>query len=169
MKNNIKNFSIILFSLLIFASAFAQEQKQPQQEQNLNQMLNQEQKQIKTDYSDKTLSKFIEASKSIDQIQQQTEQEMIKVVEKENLNVERFNEIAQAQQNPEAELDVTEKELKSFETAVGQFQKIQEQMQSKMENAIKEKNIELDEYKEIMFAYQQNQEFQKKINSLLQK
>lgn len=162
MKINIKNISIILFSLLIFASAFAQEKTQAKQEPT------KEQQQVKTNFSDETLSKFIEASKSIDAIQQKTEQEMIKIVEKENLSVDRFNEIAQTQQNPEVELDVTDKELKSFEKAVGQFQEIQMQMQSKMENAIKEKNIDVNEYKEIMFAYQQNQEFQQKINSLLQ-
>lgn len=165
MKINLKNISIILFSLLMFASAFAGNM---QQEQELSKEQKQELPEVKTNFSEATLANFIKASKSIEQIQQQTEQEMIKAVEKENLNVDRFNEIAQAKQNPEVELNVTDKELKSFETAINQFEQIQVQMQSKMEDAIKEKNIGLDEYKEIVYAYHQNKEFQQKINSMLQ-
>ncbi|HET6245361.1 MAG: DUF4168 domain-containing protein [Bacteroidetes bacterium] len=158
MKNNIKTTFVLLFTLLIFAPVFAQ-QPMPAIE---------EKEPVKTEFPKEAITKFIEASKNIEAIQQKTEQEMLKIVEKENLEVDRFNEIAQSKQNPEAELDVTEKEMKSFETAIGHFQEIQEKMQNEMEQAIIEKNIEIDEYKEIMLAYQQNKEFQQKINLLMQ-
>lgn len=72
------------------------------------------------DVSDKEVKQFVAAIQQVQQVEMATQQEMVGEVNKEEMEVNRFNEIMQAQQDPKAEVTPpTEEEM----------QKVQESMQ----------------------------------------
>jgi hypothetical protein len=123
-----------------------------------------------SEYSKEKLEKFVEATKEISEIQQNGEQKMIQVIEKEkNLDVETFNKIAEAMMNAEQpeEGEISEAEIESFNNVMPELQMIQMQMQQEMESAITDRGLEISEYQEVMEAYQRDPQVQQKINEML--
>jgi hypothetical protein len=120
-------------------------------------------------YSSDKLQKFVEASKDISSIHQQGEEKMIGVIERENLDIEKFNIIAEMKMNPQEtpQGEVSEEDMASFDKVMPELQIIQLQMQEEMEAAITESGMQVEEYTEIMEAYRTNPRVQEKINELL--
>ncbi|MBA3898764.1 MAG: DUF4168 domain-containing protein [Bacteroidetes bacterium] len=125
--------------------------------------------QQETQYSSEKLQKFVEASKGISTIHQHGEEKMIAAIEQENLDIEKFNQIAEMKMNQQeaAAGDVSDEDIASFERVMPELQIIQMQMQQEMEIAIEESGMEVEEYTEIMEAYRADPEVQEKINELL--
>jgi hypothetical protein len=125
--------------------------------------------QQKIKYSSDKLQKFVEASKDISTIHQQGEEKMIAVIERENLDIEKFNQIAEMKMNQEesASGDISQADVASFDKVMPELQIIQLQMQEQMESAIEESGMQVEEYTEIMEAYRNDPGVQEKINELL--
>jgi hypothetical protein len=129
----------------------------------------QQQEQTENSYPKEKLKKFVDASKDISTIHQEGEEKMISAIEKENLDIETFNKIAELKMNPQ-EADagsVSPEEVEAFDRVMPELQLIQIQMQQEMESAIKETGMEVEEYTEIMEAYRSDPELQAEINSML--
>ncbi|MBA3901051.1 MAG: DUF4168 domain-containing protein, partial [Bacteroidetes bacterium] len=62
---------------------------------------------------------------------------------------------------------VTEEQMESFKKLMPEFQEIQMQMQTTMAKAIEAHKMKIDEYQEIMMAYQKDAELQKKVNEMM--
>lgn len=164
----IKNFQILflflLASLLSFESKAQQEQEPEQDLQETEQGMKPA---VKEDFTDQELQQFIEANKVAIGVQQSAEQKMISAIEKEGLDIQTFNEILTSKQNPEAETQATPEDQGKFNTAVEEVVKIQEEMMTEMESAIQETGISVEQYEEILLAYQQSPVVQEKLNQLL--
>ncbi len=143
-----------------------QSQQAPQQNQQVPRT-NQPAMEVK-DVSDEELQRFMTASQEVQAFSQQIQQQMIATVEKQGLDVQRFSEIRQSQQNPGNESNATAEEMQKFQTASQEVQKIQSQAQQQMVEKISEAGISEKRYQEISMMVQSNPELQQKFQSMQQ-
>lgn len=147
-----KSISMAAFLLLGASTLMAQiPQQQPQQQQP------------SADFSDEQLEQFAVAFQEVQEMNSGVQDEMMGAIEEEGLDVERFNKIQQAQQNPEAKKDISEEEMKKFENCMQAIQKVQMQAQKKMESAVQESGLDMNTFQQIMRAMQENPEIQQKV------
>ncbi|MCF8228479.1 MAG: DUF4168 domain-containing protein [Bacteroidales bacterium] len=118
--------------------------------------------------SDKELKQFASAFQQVQNVDQQAQQKMINAVEEEGLEVPRFNEILQAQQNPNQDTDATNEEIKKYESATKELKKIEGQAQQEMQEKIIEEGLTVPRYQEISAALQDSPELQEKLQEYLQ-
>lgn len=132
-------------------------------------LLAQGQPQMKTDFSDEELSLFIDVNKEVVKVQQAAEQKMMQAIqETDGITVERFNEIAMAQQNPNASVDMSDDEKMAFQTAAQGVMEVQRETQAEIAAAVEEEGMAFNDYRQIMMAYQQSPELQERIRSMVQ-
>ena len=110
---------------------------------------------------------FIKANEKVVLIQEESEQKIVKTIEDEGLSVDRFNEILESRQNPEKKIDTSPEEITSFNSAAQVIISENRKTEEQMIILIEQEGIDVGTYQEIMIAYQQNPEIQKKVNDLL--
>lgn len=118
--------------------------------------------------SDKEFDQFVDVFKEIQTIEQESQGEMIQIIEDEGLDVDRFNEILQAEQDPTQQSDATDKEVKKFNASMDGIKKIQEESQNEMVTQISEKGLTVERYQEINTILQTDQQLQQKLMEKLQ-
>ncbi|AHM60816.1 hypothetical protein D770_12810 [Flammeovirgaceae bacterium 311] len=160
-----KKFIYSLCFLLFMAGATMAQTTQPQQQQE---PMQQEQP-VRDDFSDAELEKFADVYVQVVEIQQQSEGEMLKAIEDENLDINRFNEILQAQQQQQsaADINATAEEMASFNNAAQKIMGVQKETETEMQQVI-EQDLGVETYQQIIIAYQQSPDVQQKVNELLQ-
>lgn len=154
----LRKFTLVL-GLAIMASGAVQAQTLPQDQQT----------QPSASYSDADIAKFAKAAKVLEELQAAVETEMITAIENKGLDLDTFNKIAAAQQNPNAGSEVADAEtMKSYNAVSEDLQKIQMEAQPKMVEAIEETGMDINEYQQMMLAYQQSPEMQAKVQEMMQ-
>jgi len=146
--------------LLVFVTVSAQAQfQQPPQEP-----------QETPDVSDEELQVFVDASIKAQQIQTESQMEMIAVVEEEGLEVETYNEILQAMQMGQSpdELEIPATEVEKFETASEIIGNIEQEMEVELVAAIEDEGMNLERYQQIFTAIQTSPELQQKMQQMIQ-
>jgi len=129
----------------------------------------QQQQQVKTDFTDQELKQFTEAAEAVNKISMEADAKMTKAIENAGLDLDTFNEIAAAQQNPNAKKPAAdEAEMQKFQEVSGKLQEIQTEMQPKMVSAIEDSGMDINKYQEVMLAYQQSPELQAKVKQMMQ-
>lgn len=127
----------------------------------------QEQQQARVDFSENELKSFVKANERIMEIQQESQQKMLKVIEEEGLTLERFNEILESQQDPQKQTNASEQEMQSFNNAaefiIVEGQKVEQQLIT----TIEEEGLDVGTYQEILLAYQQNAGIQERVNKMI--
>ncbi|MBC5994956.1 DUF4168 domain-containing protein [Pontibacter cellulosilyticus] len=119
-------------------------------------------------FTDAELKQFVDASGRLMEIQKNSEQKMMKILEEEKLSVNKFNEMAQAhQQQKLAEVKATPEETAAFNKAAQRMMEMQPEMQKEVETAIQKDGMTLEKYEQIMVAYRQDPVVQEKINKLM--
>lgn len=124
-----------------------------------------QQQPVQVDVNDEELDKFVRAVDKVRELQEDTQEKMIEVIESEGLDTNRFVQINNLQQSPDADINdqVTEDELESFNKAMQKVQTLQQDMQNKQIQAIEEQGIEVDRYVQIAQAAQQDPELLQRI------
>lgn len=118
--------------------------------------------------SDQELEKFASALEHVQIINQEAQQEMVKAIQEEGLDVESYTKIQQAQQNPNQEVEATDEEMEKYNSVSGDIEKIQMQSQQKMEEKIKEEGLTIERYQEIVAALQASPELQENLQKYMQ-
>jgi len=118
--------------------------------------------------SDEELKAFIDVVNTVQKINQESQTEMMAVVEDNGMTVQRFSQIAQSQQNPEATLEVGPEEMKLYEKTLAAVEKIQLASRTEMEAAIESSPLTMERYQEIAMAAQSDMELQKRLQALMQ-
>lgn len=127
-----------------------------------------QQKQVKTDFTDKELKQFIDANTRLMSVQQESEKAMMSILDEEKLSIEKFNTMAVAHQQQKLnEVGATAEEMAAFNRAAERMMKLQPEMQKEAETAIAKDGMKLELYEQIMLAYQQNPAVQEKINKMM--
>lgn len=123
------------------------------------------------DYSDDEIKAFVDGNKVVMAIQEEGRADMMAVVEKqEGIDMETFNAIANAQQDPNASADqYSEAEMAAFEKAAQKLMAEQQKMQQKMaERLPQEADITMEKFQEMMMAYRQDPNFQKEVEAAME-
>lgn len=156
MKNVTKLFSTALFLMCSFG-LFAQLPPVEGQQQE-----------VRTDFDDKEIEKFVDANLEVTKVQQKAEQEAMEIISENDLEVDRFNEIVAIQQGQSDE-EATEEELAAFNAAAQKIMANNQKTQAEMTEVLTEKGVSEEEYQQIMMAYQQDEEFRAKVDAVVQK
>ncbi len=118
--------------------------------------------------SDKELEKFADAYQEVQMANQSSQQEMIKAVEEEDISVEKFNLINQAEQNPNKEVEATADELEKYESAMESVEAIQLKVQKQVESKINEIGLSMERFQQISALVQKDKELQQRLTALMQ-
>ena len=150
-----KLYGLFLILLMGVSVVFAQVPQQMPQQQT-------------TEVSDGEMKQFAMAFVEIQNIEQKVQPEMIQAVEEEGIEVQRFNEIMNARQDPNQEVDASEDELKKFASANREIEDIQNRAQREMMEKIAESGLTVDRYQKIMVAVRNDPALQQKLQSSMQ-
>ncbi|SHJ19638.1 protein of unknown function [Tangfeifania diversioriginum] len=151
-----KLYSLILVFTMAASVAFAQvPQQMPQQQQDI-------------DVSDGEINQFASVFVELQSMNQGVQQEMMSAVADEGIEVQRFNEIMQAQQDPNQEVDASEDELQNFAKASQAVEQIQAKVQKEMEKVITENDLTVQRYQQIMMAVRTDTELQQRLQQKIQ-
>jgi hypothetical protein len=142
-----------MFAVVVFAQ---QQMPTPQQQQK-----------VSTDYSEDEIETFVDANLDVTKVQQEAQKNAMGIIEKNDLDMERFNEIVAIQQGQSDE-EATAEEMSAFNAAAQEIMANNQKTQSKMVAALENHDISQQEYQKIMMAYQQDEEFRKKVDSVVQ-
>ena len=121
------------------------------------------------DVSDQDLNKFADAYQAVQMENQKAQQEMMVIIQDNGLEVARFQEIQQAQTDPNTKLDATEKELASHKAIIDNFQKMQPELESRMEEVINDTGLTMERYQEVAAAIQADRELQQELQAIMVK
>ena len=118
--------------------------------------------------NDEELKKFVVIYKQVQVENENFQEGMVKKIEAAGMDVQRFNEIHNAQMNPQAETDASESELEKHKEIVTVLEKEQVKFQSKVSKIIEKEGLTLEKYQEVFAALQSDQSLQQKFNELMQ-
>lgn len=121
-----------------------------------------------TEISAADLQRFAVAVQQIQAIEQQAQAQMVEAIQAEGLTVERFNEIAQSQQNPETQTQVSNQEAQTFTQVIQQISEIRQAAEQDMQTAVQEEGLAVDQFNLIAQAVQQDPTLQRQVLELLQ-
>ncbi len=123
-----------------------------------------------TEVSDEELESFLEVSYELREVQMESQQEMIAVVEDEGLSVEVYNLIAEAEQTgqPIDELEVSSDDLDNYSRASAQIAEMELELEPELERVITENGMEMVRFQEINIALQQDPVLQQRIQQMMQ-
>ena len=122
---------------------------------------------MRADFSDDELKSFVKANEKVMAIQMEGEQKMIKAIEDEGLSLDRFNQILEQQRDPQRGTETSQEELKSFNNAAQVILEENARIEKQMSSSIEEEGIDIETYKQIMVAYQQNRAIQSRVNKMV--
>jgi hypothetical protein len=159
MKNS--NSIIMAFSLLVIMSTLLMASR-------LSAQLSNQQVTRSSAYSDEILMAFIRAVREVMPLQQQSQMEMIRAIEKRDLSLDRFNKILEAHSRGQ-KTDASKEEMEAFTDIIEAIENIQLEYEDRILEAMERKNITALEYQGILADYQQDPDLQERINILMDK
>lgn len=118
-------------------------------------------------FSDEELEKFVDIDMQLQPMQQQAQQEMIATVEEKGMAVEKFQEIAQSQQQGDSTAFSSE-EMQSFNEINEDLSEIDRQLREEVQAKIEEEGVSLERYQEIAMAVNQDPSLQQKLQEIFQ-
>ncbi len=119
------------------------------------------------EYSDSELIAFLGAAQKVMPLQQESQMKMIEEVEDNELTVEEFNEILEAQSTG-GQINASENKLQAFSNAIEGIEEIQMEYQVIIAETIEEEGLSLQKYEQIITSYQTDPELQVRINELME-
>lgn len=157
LKNNIAATMVVLLTVFSIGNTVFAQQPPVQQAP------------VKEDFKKEELQSFIKANQKVVVLQKASEEKMVKVIQEEGLTVERFNQLAESQQNPEKKVKVEAKEMETFNTAAQKITGIGKEADTQMQESIKQEGIDLETYQQIILAYQKSPKVKQELDALLPK
>ena len=151
--------AFVVASMFAGQAAFAQDTEAPVTQEQLDAV----------EFSDDELRKFIKANTAAVELQKEGRENVVSTIEEAGLTVDRFNELAQA--NREKKLDEVakdDKEKEAFGNVVRAVIKLQPENKAKVEKAITDAGLTLEQYGKIHSAFQKDKVVQTKVQLLLQ-
>lgn len=122
---------------------------------------------LREDFSDNELQSFVKANEKVMEIQTEAEEKMIKAIEDEGLTLDRFNAILEQQRDPQRGTETSADELESFNNAAQAILQENARVEKEMTTTIEAEGIDIETYKQIMLAYQQNPAIQGRVNKIV--
>ncbi len=159
-KSKMKYLKYLLTSAVTFLIGtqllFAQVQQQPQPPSP-------------DDVTDQELTLFANALIELEPIQEKLQGEIQKVVEDEDMNMERFQQIMIAMQNPQMadQAEITDEEQEKIGNMQPKVVELQMGAQEEMVNTIEENGLNVQRYQQIIMGVQQHQELAERLQDII--
>ncbi len=148
----------LMFSVLVSAGTFAQQQGIPPQVQQ----------EVNDDFSDAEIETFVKINKEIMPLQEDVQDNMVKKIEEKGLEVERFQQLAQAQQTQTlTEASDDPREIAAFNEAGQEVIKLQQGLQVQIQEVIVKNKMEPEKFEAIYMAYSASPKVKEKVDKLL--
>ncbi len=160
---NSKKIAGFILSLAFLVTLTTIAQTTPYPEQNP-----QEPQEIHVEVSDAEFEKFATAFQHVRALTMGAQQEMAEVVQKEGLEIQRFNEIHTAFLNPEVEVTTTPEEKHKHQNILKEIETIQVDIQKDMEDKIQEQGLTLQRFEQIAMKLETDPELQEKLRTHFQ-
>jgi len=141
--------------------------RQQQVRQQLQAQLQQQQQQANIEVSDDELETFSDALQTVQSLYQSSQPEMIQAIQDEGMEPNRFSQIAQSRQNPQSDLQVSDKEMEQFNNALESIRQIQSKVMEKQVSAVKEEGMTPERFQTILNAVRQNQDLQQRLQAMM--
>jgi hypothetical protein len=113
--------------------------------------------------TDADLKKLAKILNQLQGLNMQSQEMMMAAVQKQGMDPQRFLQIQQSMQNPEAAKSLPADEKKKFEASMNAIGAIQIEMRKKMEGALKNEGVSMEQYQEMMISIQTDQTAQQKL------
>ncbi|MEH6408597.1 MAG: DUF4168 domain-containing protein [Leeuwenhoekiella sp.] len=120
-----------------------------------------------TEVSTAELNKFADAFQEVQVENQTAQQKMMGIIKDKGLDVQRFNEIQKSKMDPNSTVEVTDEELKMHAAVVAELEKMQPELETKMEAIIEDSGLTLDRYKAVAMALQNDKTLQQKFQGII--
>lgn len=141
-------------------------QQQPEQGLQKQQLPNFNQQQGNTKISDKELKEFASVYPEVRDESQKAQQKMAAVIEKDGMQLKRFNELQTATLRNK-KIDADKKELKTFKTIKKELDKMQPQIQKKIQSLIKSSGLTVARYQTIASAIQTDPDLKSRFQKIM--
>lgn len=153
--------SLLLVAVtLAFSSAFAQGMGQQQMPD------------VPTsdDVSDEELNQFVTTISDIEPIQVELQTDVQKLVEEQDISMERFQQLMMAMQNPQMadQVDISDEEREQIQNIQPDLSDLQMKAEEKMVEKIEENGLNVQRYQAIMMGAQQDQELMTRLQAALE-
>lgn len=125
--------------------------------------------QQKVTVSDDELGKIATIFQSVQLVNAQGQQDMMKEIEANGFEVDRFNELYEASQSLEKDANATAEEKEQFGKVMSEMQKMQMGLQKQMEEVITKEGLTLERYQQVAAALQTDTELQQRLQTVLAK
>ncbi|MEQ8474427.1 MAG: DUF4168 domain-containing protein [Marinoscillum sp.] len=132
------------------------------------QVMSQETQQADQDFSDDEYDQFVKINVEIIPVQQEAQGEMMEAITGEGMEVDRFQELAQAQQQGKlADTAEGTDELAKFNKAGQKVMQTQKDVQLEIQKAINENGMSVQQFQQFSMAYQQDPEVKARVDKLI--
>jgi hypothetical protein len=118
-----------------------------------------------TEVSNSEIKQFATALLKIQSIEEQIQGKMVSAVQDAGIDVQRFNEIIKTSKDPNQEVDASDDEYEKFNNANQAIEEIQNQAQQDMQKIVRENDLTVNRYQQIMMAVQNDPELQQKLQA----
>ena len=118
------------------------------------------------DVTDEELTQFVSAMEHMQVINQSAQQEMVGAVQQGGMEVERFSEIMQSEQDPNQPANATAEEMEKYAAVNKSLEEIQIRAQQEMEEKITEAGLTTERYQQIGSMIQSSPELQQKLQTM---
>lgn len=119
--------------------------------------------------TDAEIDKIIAVSLEMREDNQKAQQEMMKIIQDNGLNVQKFTQIQQAEANPKVENKASEADMQKYQKSSQEIQKLQMEMQQKAAKKLEEQGLSMQRYQQIMMKMQSSPELQQKMQQEMMK
>ncbi len=119
------------------------------------------------DVSDVELAQFADAYIKVQMQNQEAQQEMMAIVEKEGLEIERFGAIQEATMNAGQTPDATAEEMKKHASAMAKIEKLQPELEKKAVKEVESTGISLERFESLASVIQADQGLQQRLQTIL--
>lgn len=144
-----------IFALFMGFSANAQQAMPPQME-------------VKEDFSDDEFKEFVKINLVLIPLQEKSQEDMVKAIEDNDLKVERFQELAQAQQaGTLTEVSNDAQEMANFNMAGQKVMEMQQVLQTDIMKTITDSDLSEQKFQEMYMAYTQSEKVKTKVDAMI--
>ena len=160
-----KYFMVFFISMMLMLpfSLMAQEEGQEQQEEEEEE--EDPWADVEFQFEDEKLLAFFDANQEISQLQRDTREEMAELTQEHGLSYERFQQIAQAAQIGQMDAFSSE-EVEAFNEVAPKVTEMQRNMQGTMQLIIQEHELPMDDYREVLNEFRQDEQLREYITYL---
>lgn len=123
--------------------------------------------QEQVEVTDAELNKIASAFQSIQKVNMEAQQEVMKKVEESGFDANRFNELYQASASPEKTVDTSDEEKERFGKVMNEIQQMQVGFTEKIEKIISNEGMSIERYQTIAMALQNDTELQGRLRTML--